>query len=206
MIKLEKLSKSLHKNNILNDINLHILNGEIVALIGESGHGKTTLLRCIQGLEKPDQGKVILNGECGYVFQDYHLFHNMTVLENIVYAPLKVKKINKNVLMPHIKSWLKRLKLHDKSHAYPHQLSGGQKQRVAIIRALALEPKILLLDEPTSALDADMAKIVMELLKEQATTNGLTVLMVTHQLELVRPYIHRQIYIRHGQVENMSIL
>jgi polar amino acid transport system ATP-binding protein len=195
MIKIENMKKSFADTCILKDINLSLNDGEIGVITGKSGAGKTTLIRCINGLEDFDFGKIYLDkleinkntdrekirGKVGLVFQNFNLFPHMTVLENIIIAPTMIYKENKDQAIKKAKKLLDMVDLSDKAEAYPFQLSGGQKQRVAIARACALSPSLLCFDEPTSALDEETAKRVVDIIKKFAQT-GMTVLIITHDL------------------------
>lgn len=195
MLEVKNLTKSFDNRVILDNVNLTVKDGEILSIVGPSGAGKTTLLRCITGLEKADQGQFIIDGQSfdpqgteegdrviGVVFQDYNLFPNLSVMENITLAPILVLKKTKEEAVKDAQRLLEELGLQTKGDLYPWQLSGGQKQRVAIARALAMNPKILCYDEPTSALDPAMrkevAKIILELKKD-----GMTQLVVTHDFD-----------------------
>ena len=176
MIEIKNLSKSYDKKEILSNINLKINDNEIVSIIGKSGCGKSTLLRCISRLEDITKGEILIDGvniknikefykKVGMVFQNFNLFENLTVLDNLILAPVKLKLLSKNAAIKKAKAYLKDIVLSSKANAYPKNLSGGEKQRVAIIRALMESPKILLFDEPTSSLDPQMTKEVLELIK-----------------------------------------
>jgi polar amino acid transport system ATP-binding protein len=214
VIKVESLSKSFGKLDVLHDISLEIKKGEVVAIIGPSGSGKSTLLRCLNLLEVPTKGRVSIKGEeitapradamkvrqeIGMVFQHFHLFPNMTVLENIAYAPINVKKVPKELARQKALDLLTRVGLADKADAYPSKLSGGQKQRVAIARALAMEPEIMLFDEPTSALDPEMVKEVLEVMKSLAHT-GITMAIVTHEMGFAREVADRILFLDGGRL------
>jgi len=200
VIEIKHLAKSFGDLKVLKDISLKIEKGQVVAIIGPSGSGKSTLLRCINLLEKPDAGEIwfdgknILTGQVRIediranacmVFQHFNLFSNMTVLENVTYAPRVVKKISKDEARARALPLLERVGLLDKKDQYPSRLSGGQKQRVAIARAMAMEPEVLLLDEPTSALDPEMVKEVLDVIKDLAKT-GITMVLVTHEMGFAR--------------------
>nr|WP_205526806.1 ATP-binding cassette domain-containing protein [Bombilactobacillus bombi] len=196
ILELDNVTKSFNGQIIFQDINLEIQPNTILSIVGPSGIGKTTLLRTILGLEKIDSGKFLLNGKSfnpqnhqqnniGVVFQDYRLFPNLSVLENIILAPVQVQKNSRTKATEAADKLLTSLGLVDKKDLYPYQLSGGQKQRVAIARALILQPKILCYDEPTSALDADSKWQVADLL-EQFRTLKMTQLVVTHDLEFAQ--------------------
>ncbi|MBU5595454.1 amino acid ABC transporter ATP-binding protein [Amphibacillus sp. MSJ-3] len=214
MIKVEGLSKTFDNNKVLHDINIEIKKGEVVSIIGPSGSGKSTFLRCINLLEKPTEGKVYVGGQdltdpktnvtkarekIGMVFQHFHLFPHLTVLENITYAPIKVKKLNKQVAEERGRELLSRVGLKDKESDYPNRLSGGQKQRVAIARALAMEPELMLFDEPTSALDPEMVKEVLDVMKDLAHS-GMTMLVVTHEMGFAREVADQVIFLDEGRL------
>ncbi|UJF26021.1 amino acid ABC transporter ATP-binding protein [Planococcus sp. 107-1] len=212
MIKVEKLYKKFGNNEVLKDISTEIKKGEVVSIIGPSGSGKSTFLRCLNLLETPTSGSVIVNGQdlsgpkkdiqkirqqIGMVFQHFHLFPHLTVLENLTYAPMKVKGEKKALAEEKARTLLKRVGLSDKEKAYPSSLSGGQKQRVAIARALAMEPELMLFDEPTSALDPEMVKEVLEVMKDLAKS-GMTMAVVTHEMGFAREVADRVIFLDHG--------
>lgn len=195
MLELKNISKSFGDKVILNNLNLEVKDGEILCIVGQSGGGKTTLLRCISGLEKIDGGQILIDGQVfdpytnenndsviGVVFQEYNLFPHLTVLQNVTLAPTMVLKKKKEIAENEAKNLLNGLALEGKEGLYPFQLSGGQKQRVAITRALAMKPQILCYDEPTSALDpgltATVKDIVLNLKKE-----GMTQIIVTHDMD-----------------------
>lgn len=196
MIELKNIKKSFNGRPILDDINLTINDGEILAIVGPSGAGKTTLLRALAGLGDIDSGEILLDGKSfdprssdlknnviGVVFQDYNLFPNLTVWENVTLAPKMVLKMTKTALENEIKPILAHLKLAGKEGLYPFELSGGMKQRVAIARALAMQPRVLAYDEPTSALDPSMRTEVSNLLLD-LKKDGVTQIVVTHDIEL----------------------
>lgn len=212
MIKLIDITKRFGSHTVLNGINLEVPQGQCVAIIGPSGSGKSTLLRCINFLEVPSSGVVMIDGErlteetsprirehLGMVFQHFNLFNNKTVLENIVYSPKTVLKLSHNEAVSNALSLLKKVGLEHKVDAYPHSLSGGQKQRIAIVRALAMNPKILLFDEPTSALDPEMVKEVLYLIQELAHS-GITLLLNTHELAFARKVADRIVFLDGGQI------
>lgn len=195
MLELKNISKSFGDKVILNNLNLEVKDGEILCIVGQSGGGKTTLLRCISGLEKIDSGQILIDGQVfdpytnenndsviGVVFQEYNLFPHLTVLQNVTLAPTMVLKKKKEIAETEAKNLLNGLALEGKEGLYPFQLSGGQKQRVAIARALAMKPQILCYDEPTSALDpgltATVKDIILNLKKE-----GMTQIIVTHDMD-----------------------
>ncbi|MDZ5712096.1 amino acid ABC transporter ATP-binding protein [Jeotgalibacillus haloalkalitolerans] len=214
MIKVEGLYKSFGKLEVLKNIDAEIKEGEVVVVIGPSGSGKSTFLRCLNLLEEPTAGKIVigadevtskkfnpqkLRSEVGMVFQHFHLFPHMTVLENVTYAPLKVKSVNKSDAEKLGKELLAKVGLSDKANEYPNRLSGGQKQRVAIARALAMEPKVMLFDEPTSALDPEMVKEVLDVMKSLAVT-GMTMMIVTHEMGFAREVADRVIFMDEGML------
>ncbi|BBH23469.1 peptide ABC transporter ATP-binding protein [Paenibacillus baekrokdamisoli] len=200
MIKVEKLSKSFGKQTVLHDISTTITQGEVVAVIGPSGSGKSTFLRCLNLLESPTSGRITINDKditdpktnilqvrqkIGMVFQHFHLFPHMNVIDNICFAPMKVKGWTKEQARSKALELLERVGLTDKSEAFPSKLSGGQKQRVAILRSLAMEPEIMLFDEPTSALDPEMVKEVLEVIRGLAES-GMTMVIVTHEMRFAQ--------------------
>jgi len=214
VIKIEYLAKSFDKNEVLQNINLDIKKGEVVSIIGPSGSGKSTLLRCVNLLEQPTEGKIFVNGDeltapkanitkarekIGMVFQHFHLFPHFTVLENITYAPIKVKQLSKQEAQAKGRELLERVGLADKENDYPNRLSGGQKQRVAIARALAMEPELMLFDEPTSALDPEMVKEVLDVMKDLAHS-GMTMLVVTHEMGFAKEVADRVIFLDEGKL------
>jgi len=212
VIKVEHLYKKFGTNEVLKDITTEIEKGEVVSIIGPSGSGKSTFLRCLNMLEIPTSGKVVVNGQdltgpkkdvqkirqhIGMVFQHFHLFPHLTVLENLTYAPMKVKGEKKETAQEKARLLLKRVGLAEKEKAYPSSLSGGQKQRVAIARALAMEPDLMLFDEPTSALDPEMVKEVLDVMKDLAKS-GMTMAVVTHEMGFAREVADRVIFLDHG--------
>ena len=213
MIDIENLHKSFGDAHILKGIDLHIKEKEVVVIIGPSGSGKSTLLRCINFLEVPTEGTVavdgiLLNGETnindvrkevGMVFQHFNLFPHMTVLQNIMLAPMKVRHIAKEEAEETAKKLLARVGLADKADSYPPQLSGGQQQRVAIARALAMKPKVMLFDEPTSALDPEMVGEVLDVMKRLAE-EGMTMVIVTHEMGFAREVGDRVLFVDGGQI------
>lgn len=219
MIKVDRLNKSFGNLHVLHDISTHIEKGEVVAIIGPSGSGKSTLLRCLNLLEVPTTGKVFIEGKditapkadilnirqnIGMVFQHFHLFPHMTVLENMIYAPMKVKGLSKEAATQKARDLLERVGLSDKADVYPSRLSGGQKQRVAIARSLAMEPEIMLFDEPTSALDPEMVKEVLEVMKGLAHT-GITMAIVTHEMGFAREVADRILFLDGGRLVEDSV-
>lgn len=214
MIKVEKLNKSFGDLHVLKDIDITVKESDVVCLIGASGSGKSTLLRCLNFLELKDSGNIIFEGEkvekethdlnkvrekVGMVFQHFHLFPHMTVLENVMEAPLHVKKLPKDQVKKDAQDLLKKVGLSDKENVYPSKLSGGQKQRVAIARALSMEPDVLLFDEPTSALDPEMVGEVLKVMKELAES-GLTMLIVTHEMGFAKEVSDRVVFMDKGVI------
>lgn len=196
MLELKNITKKFGSRTILNKLNLTIPDQQILAIVGPSGAGKTTLLRCLSGLERIDAGEFLWDGQkfdptapdskshiIGVVFQNYELFPNLTVIENITLAPTLVLKENAEQAQTHAQKLLQQLDLTGKEDLYPYQLSGGQQQRVAIVRALAMEPHILCYDEPTSALDPDLRTKVGEIILKLKSNNKMTQIIVTHDME-----------------------
>ncbi|MEW9122643.1 MAG: amino acid ABC transporter ATP-binding protein [Thermotaleaceae bacterium] len=214
MISVENVSKAFGTLKVLKDISLSIKKSEIVAIIGPSGSGKSTLLRCMNLLETPSSGKIWINQvditdkgtdvmalrqKVGMVFQHFNLFPHMTVMENMVYAPMKVKKMSKIEAEAKAEKLLFQVGLSEKKTVYPATLSGGQKQRVAIARALAMDPEVILFDEPTSALDPEMVKEVLNVIKGLAGT-GMTMVLVTHEMGFAREVADRICFLDGGQL------
>ena len=213
MIDIENLHKSFGDAHILKGIDLHIKEKEVVVIIGPSGSGKSTLLRCINYLERPTSGTVSVDGiilgseanindvrkEVGMVFQRFNLFPHMTVLANIMLAPMKVRQVSKEEAEERARKLLARVGLADKAESYPQQLSGGQQQRVAIARALAMKPKVMLFDEPTSALDPEMVGEVLEVMKSLAK-EGMTMVIVTHEMGFAREVGDRVLFVDDGRI------
>ena len=214
MIKITDLRKSYGNLDVLKGIDLTIAEREVVVIIGPSGSGKSTLLRCINYLEEPTGGSIVIDGipltgeanineirkEVGMVFQRFNLFPHMTVLENLVLAPMKVRGISRSEAEQTAQELLIKVGLDDKANAYPDQLSGGQQQRVAIARALAMEPEILLFDEPTSALDPQMVGEVLNIMRQLAQ-EGLTMIVVTHEMAFARDISSHVIFMSDGVIE-----
>ena len=213
MIDIENLHKSFGGAHILKGIDLHIKEKEVVVIIGPSGSGKSTLLRCINYLERPTSGTVSVDGiilggeanindvrkEVGMVFQRFNLFPHMTVLANIMLAPMKVRQVPKEEAEERARKLLARVGLADKAESYPKQLSGGQQQRVAIARALAMKPKVMLFDEPTSALDPEMVGEVLDVMKSLAK-EGMTMVIVTHEMGFAREVGDRVLFVDDGRI------
>lgn len=212
MIKVENLHKKFGENEVLKNISTSINSGEVVSIIGPSGSGKSTFLRCLNLLETPTQGNVWINGQeitdsktnimkvreqIGMVFQHFYLFPHKTVLENLTYAPMKVKGESREVAEKKARELLSKVGLSEKESAYPNNLSGGQKQRVAIARALAMEPQLMLFDEPTSALDPEMVKEVLNVMKDLAQS-GMTMAIVTHEMGFAREVSDRIMFLDEG--------
>ena len=213
-VKVDRLYKSFGNLKVLREITTEIHKGEVIAIIGPSGCGKSTFLRCLNLLEIPTSGKIYIDGvditlpkadimkirqKVGMVFQHFHLFPHMTVLQNVMYAPVKVKQVAKDEARFKGLELLEKVGLSDKAEVYPSKLSGGQKQRVAIARCLAMEPDILLMDEPTSALDPEMVKEVLDVMKA-LTKTGITMAIVTHEMGFAREVAHRILFLDGGKV------
>ncbi|MBP2628414.1 MAG: Phosphonate-transporting ATPase [Firmicutes bacterium] len=213
MISIKNIHKKFGKLHVLKGIDLHVDEREVVVIIGPSGSGKSTLLRCINFLEEPTEGEVIVDGipldceanvnkvriEVGMVFQRFNLFPHKTVLENVILAPMQVRKMSKVEAEKIALDLLNKVGLGDKPQAYPEQLSGGQQQRVAIARALAMRPKVMLFDEPTSALDPEMVNEVLDVMKELAH-EGMTMAIVTHEMGFAREVGDRVIFMDEGRI------
>lgn len=212
MIKIENLHKSFGDLKVLRGVNLTIAEGEVVVILGASGGGKSTLLRCINRLEEPTSGTIAIDGtvvteanidevrrEVNMVFQHFNLFPHMTVLENLTLAPIKVRGISKKEAEATAKKFLQRVGLLEKANQYPDQLSGGQKQRVAIARGLCMNPKVILFDEPTSALDPEMVQEVLDIIQELAG-EGMTLVLVTHEMGFAREAADRVIFMADGNI------
>ena len=217
MIRVEHLSKKFKDNIVLDDIDLTIHDGEVVAIIGPSGTGKSTFLRCLDRLEKPESGTIAIDGETldlakahgkeltelrkktSMVFQNFNLFARKTALENVMEGLTVVKKISKEEAKKIAAQQLKNVGLYDHANHYPRHMSGGQQQRVAIARTLAMAPKLLLLDEPTSALDPELVGEVLDTIKK-AANEGYTMLLVSHEMSFVRNVADRVIFLDHGKI------
>ena len=215
MLTVKNLNKSFGNNKVLNNINFNIEKGEICVLLGKSGAGKTTILRCINGLEDFDSGEIIID-ECvmsnknhisknrdkiGMVFQNFNLFPHMSVLENIIAAPINVLKKSKEEAIKEAKEILKMVDLEDKINSYPYELSGGQCQRVAIARACALTPKVLCFDEPTSALDVDSINKVSSIIRD-LKNKGMAIIIITHDISFANNISDKIIKISDGTIIN----
>ena len=213
MIEIKELRKAFGADEVLKGIDLSIAEKEVVVIIGPSGSGKSTLLRCMNHLEEPTAGEVVVDGitlsseaninkvreEVGMVFQRFNLFPHMTVLENIMLAPMKVKHIARSEAEKTARELLARVGLAEKADAYPDNLSGGQQQRVAIARALAMHPKVMLFDEPTSALDPEMVGEVLDVMRALAR-EGMTMVIVTHEMGFAREVGDRLLFVDEGRI------
>lgn len=214
LIEIKKLHKYFGKNEVLKGLDIQIKKGEVVVMIGPSGSGKSTFLRTMNLLEKPTDGEVYFEGiniadksvdvfkhreKMGMVFQQFNLFPNMTVLENLCLAPIKTGKMTKNEALKTAEDLLQRVGLSDKAEAYPQSLSGGQQQRVAIARALAMNPDVMLFDEPTSALDPEMVGEVLSVMQELAK-EGMTMVVVTHEMGFAKTVADRVLFMADGTI------
>ena len=213
MIVVKDLKKNYNGLDVLKGIDLTINKGDVVCLVGPSGCGKSTFLRCLTRLEEPDGGTVMLDGkeiterdidatraQMGMVFQHFNLFPHLTVKKNITLAPVRLGRMSQAAADKQAMELLERIDLADKADVYPNMLSGGQKQRIAIVRALAMNPEVLLFDEPTSALDPEMVGEVLELMKELAR-DGMTMVVVTHEMGFAREVANRVIFIDEGVIK-----
>ncbi|PHQ25051.1 polar amino acid ABC transporter ATP-binding protein [Marinobacter guineae] len=214
MIKVEQLHKYFGDLHVLKGVDLEVAPQEVVVMIGASGSGKSTLLRCLNFLEMKNQGRILIDGKevdpattplnkvrehVGMVFQHFNLFPHMTVLENVIEAPVHVKKVPRAEALKRGRELLEKVGLGDKGDVYPEKLSGGQKQRVAIARALAMEPSVMLFDEPTSALDPELVGEVLEVMKSLAA-DGMTMVVVTHEMGFAREVADRVVFLDNGQI------
>lgn len=215
MIKVCNLKKSFGNNQVLKGIDYEINQGEKIVVIGPSGSGKSTFLRCLNLLEVPTEGEIYFDGECitdkncdinkirqhmGMVFQHFNLFNNKTIIENITLAPIHHKIMSKEEANENALRLLERVGLSDKADSYPSQLSGGQKQRAAIVRSLAMNPKVMLFDEPTSALDPEMVGEVLQVMKDLAN-DGMTMVVVTHEMGFAREVASKVLFIDEGIIK-----
>lgn len=199
LFEMRHIKKSFGELEVLKDISLQVKEGEVLSIIGPSGSGKSTLLRCATGLETPDSGEIVKEGEVGLVFQNFNLFPHFSVLKNIVDAPIKVQKRKKEEVYAQARELLKKMGLSDKEKAYPYQLSGGQKQRVSIARALCMNPKILFFDEPTSALDPELTGEILKVIKDLAKEH-ITMVIVTHEMSFARDISDYVIFMDKGVI------
>ena len=209
---IKNLRKSFGKNNVLNGIDFELKEGERVVVLGPSGSGKSTFLRCINWMEEPTAGEIILDGEkvteknirkirqnVGIVFQHFNLINNMTVMENLTLAPIKLRLMKRGVAEKRAMELLRHIGLTSKANSYPASLSGGQKQRIAIVRAMMLSPEVLLFDEPTSALDPESIGDVLALIRELAD-RGMTIIIVTHEMNFAKEIATRIVFIDKGKI------
>ena len=219
MLEIKNLKKTFGKNEVLKDITENVEKGQVICVIGPSGSGKSTFLRCLNVLEQPTSGKIIFDGQdlahisekelnvlrekMGMVFQGFNLFPNMSVLENIKLAPMKVKKVSAEEAEKRGKELLDRVGLLDKADQYPDSLSGGQKQRVAIARALAMDPEVILFDEPTSALDPEMVGEVLKVMQDIADS-GMTMVVVTHEMGFAREVADEVWFMADGYIQEIG--
>lgn len=215
LIELINIEKSFGDLKVLKGVSRNIKKGEVVSVIGPSGSGKSTLLRCINLLETPQAGQIIFNGkdillpdtnldnirkDIGMVFQHFNVFPNLTVLDNITLAPMNVNKVNKADAEAQAMELLQQVGLSDKANEFPDKLSGGQKQRLAIVRAMAMQPEVMLFDEPTSALDPEMVKEVLEVIKLLVNT-GMTIVIVTHEMNFAKEISDTVLFMDNGIIE-----
>ena len=213
-IHVSHLKKNFGHLEVIKDISTDIYEGEVVVILGPSGSGKSTFLRCINRLEEPTDGEIIVDGQTitdkkadlnkireniGMVFQHFNLFNNLNVIQNLMLAPVQLKKASKEKAKEEAMAMLKKVGLEDKAESYPHQLSGGQKQRVAIARSLCMNPDIMLFDEPTSALDPEMVGEVLQVMKDLAA-EGMTMAIVTHEIGFAREVADRVLFIDDGYI------
>ncbi len=214
IIRMENVNKWFGELHVLKDISLEVAPGEVLVIIGPSGSGKSTLIRTINRLEPVQKGRIVVDGvelnedvrnieairrEVGMVFQQFNLFPHMTILENVILAPTRVRKIPREQAIAKAMELLERVGIADQANKYPAQLSGGQQQRAAIVRALAMEPKIMLFDEPTSALDPEMVGEVLDVMRGLARS-GMTMLVVTHEMGFARDVADRVIFMDEGRI------
>ena len=215
MIEVQDLCKSFHKLEVLKNISTDFYKNEVVSIIGPSGGGKSTFLRCLNLLEKPTSGHIFFDGvdicakgqnidrhrqKMGMVFQQFNLFNNMNVMKNLTIAPVRIKGMDKEQAQEKANALLKRVGLADRALAYPSQLSGGQKQRIAIVRSLMMDPEVMLFDEPTSALDPEMIGEVLDVMKALAA-DGMTMIVVTHEMRFAREVSGRTLFLDGGRIE-----
>ena len=214
MLSVKNLKKSFEKNTVLKDISFDVSTGDIIAIVGPSGSGKSTLLRCLNMIETPSSGKIVFEGtnlvdkktnlslvreKIGMVFQQFNLFNHLSVLDNLMLAPVKLKVMGEGSAKRKAIMLLEKIGLKDKALSYPSSLSGGQKQRVAIIRTLMMDPDIILFDEPTSALDPEMIGEVLDLIKRVASENK-TMIIVSHEISFVKSIANRILFLENGKI------
>lgn len=214
MLSVKNLKKSFGKNTVLKDISFDVSTGDIIAIVGPSGSGKSTLLRCLNMIETPSSGKIVFEGtnlvdkktnlslvreKIGMVFQQFNLFNHLSVLDNLMLAPVKLKVMGEGSAKRKAIMLLEKIGLKDKALSYPSSLSGGQKQRVAIIRTLMMDPDIILFDEPTSALDPEMIGEVLDLIKRVASENK-TMIIVSHEISFVKSIANRILFLENGKI------
>ena len=199
LFEMKHIKKSFGALDVLKDISLEVDKGEVLSIIGPSGSGKSTLLRCATGLETPDAGEIVKNGEVGLVFQNFNLFPHFSVMKNIIDAPMRVQKRKKEEVLVQARELLKKMGLEGKEDAYPYQLSGGQQQRVSIARALCMNPDILFFDEPTSALDPELTGEILKVIKALAAEH-ITMVIVTHEMTFARDISDRIIFMDDGVI------
>ncbi|MDE6973049.1 MAG: amino acid ABC transporter ATP-binding protein [Lachnospiraceae bacterium] len=214
MIVVKDLHKEFEDNHVLRGVNYHVHQGEKIVVIGPSGSGKSTFLRCLNLLETPTRGEIWFDGQLitdpkvdidkvrehmGMVFQNFNLFNNLSIMDNITLAPVKLKLMGKEEASEKALSLLERVGLKEKADAYPNQLSGGQKQRIAIVRSLAMSPRVMLFDEPTSALDPEMVGEVLDVMKELAES-GMTMVVVTHEMGFAREVGTKVVFMDEGVI------
>ncbi len=219
MITVKNLHKSFGKIEVLKGIDYHVEKGEKIVIVGPSGSGKSTFLRCMNLLEQPTKGEIWFDGQLitdpktninkvrehmGMVFQNFNLFNNLTIMGNITLAPVKLKLMNQEEANETALSLLKRVNLTEKADAYPSQLSGGQRQRIAIVRSLAMNPKVMLFDEPTSALDPEMVGEVLDVMKELAES-GMTMVVVTHEMGFAREVGSKVLFVDDGIIMEENV-
>lgn len=215
ILRLEHLEKTFGTHQVLRDISFSVNKGDVISIIGSSGSGKSTMLRCVNLLEEPTGGKIIFEGKdisgkelnlsqyrarVGMVFQQFNLFNNMNVMKNLTVAPMRIKKMPKEQAEEKAVELLRKVGLADRAEAYPSQLSGGQKQRIAIVRSLMMDPEVMLFDEPTSALDPEMIGEVLDVMKALAA-DGMTMIVVTHEMRFAREVAARTIFLADGKIE-----
>ncbi len=213
IIKVQNLSKSFGKNVILKDISVDIYKGDVVCVVGPSGSGKSTFLRCLNRLEEPSAGQILVDDlnicdknfdiykhrqKMGMVFQQFNLFPNMSVLKNLTIAPIKLQKKSKKEATEHALELLEKVGLSDRANDYPTRLSGGQQQRIAIVRALCMKPEVMLFDEPTSALDPEMVGEVLNVMRDLANQK-MTMIVVTHEMGFAKEVANRVMFLDKGE-------